>query len=121
MTRRGDVTITCEGWSLGEDCDSGFFRVEGAPASPPRVEVRTTRQIEHLLAHQLGKESLSEPEREAILEVGGHWLIDRRLIEVGHVEEVLLLDSDIFRHHGEERELLREAGLLRGKPEHPQP
>ncbi|HEY8492179.1 MAG TPA: hypothetical protein VIO14_14445 [Dehalococcoidia bacterium] len=117
----GAPQITLEGYKTEEDCQVAVFRLEGAGPSSERVEVCTTRQIEHLLAHQLGKEALEPREVEAVLAVGGRWLIQRELREGSPLGGRLLLDSEIFRLRGEERRLLREAGLLRGRPEHPQP
>lgn len=121
MAREIPLRITFQGCRPEEDCRVGLFLVEGPGPEPARVEVRTTRQIEHLLAHQLGKERLDDAELEAVLGTGGRWLIQRELGRTGRLLGRLLLDSDIFRHRGEERRLLREAGLLRGRPEHPQP
>lgn len=112
--------ITFESCREEEDCATAFFLMEAA-GPPQRVEVRTTAQIEHLLAHQLGKEALDLREREAILRVAGLRLIERELQKRGGIRGPLLLDSEIFRHHGEERRLLREAGLLSGLPGPRQP
>lgn len=121
VTGGGSPRITYQGCKTEDDCQVAMFLLEDAGPSSGQVEVCTTRQIEHLLAHQLGKEALEQREVEAVLAVGGRWLIQRELQEGSQVGGRLLLDSEIFRLHGEERRLLREAGLLRGRPEHPQP
>lgn len=83
---------------------------EEGDATP--VEVRTTAQIEHILARELGNEALDAREREAVLSTGGRRLIEEQLAATGAVEPLILLDSRLFRVPDAERRLLRECGLL---------
>jgi hypothetical protein len=78
------------------------------------VEVRTTAQIEHILARELGMEALGPGERDRILQLAGRQLIEVCLVQEGAAEPLLYLDSRLFRVPGAERRLLREAGLLPG-------
>ena len=106
-------TVTFRGCEQGqEDCDSARFEVAPPRGTAITVEVRTTAQIERILARELGKQALGAHEREAILSVAGRWLVEERLEEKGQVEPLLLLDSRLFRVPGAERRLLRECGLL---------
>ena len=111
-----DVTrwvIEFEGCSEeSPECHAGFFGVARGSERRLSVEVRVTAQIEHLLAHLLGKDSLTVKEREAVLSVAGRHLIEKCLSQEEKVEPVLLLTSQIFRSRGAERRLLRECGLL---------
>ena len=94
------------------ECDAARFALleEGRP--PFQVEVRITGQIESILAREMGRQELTEHEREAILSLAGRRLIEECLRERGRVEPVLLLTSQIFREPGAERRLLRECGLI---------
>lgn len=104
------IFLGCEE-SAGTDRDCGYFSVRYQDREQ-RVEVRTTVQIEQILAHELGKSHLSRAEREAILSVGGRQLIEGCLERGQPLEPVILLDSRIFRTPGAERRLLRDCGLL---------
>jgi hypothetical protein len=91
-------------------CDSALFNVAGREAP---VEIRTTDQIESILARELGKTELSARDREAILSQAGEGLILECLRLHGHIDSPLLLTSDYqFRRPGMERQVLRRAGLL---------
>lgn len=97
-----------------QDCDSAKFEVQRADGIPFTVEVRTTAQIEHILAREVGKEALAGRDREAILSVAGRQLIEECLADEGAVEPLLFLDSRLFRLPGAERRLLQECGLVPG-------
>jgi hypothetical protein len=106
-------TIRFEGCAQeAAECNAARFALvqEGSPAL--QVEVRITAQIESILAREMGKRELTQQEREAILSLAGHRLIEECLRERGRVDPVLLLTSQIFREHGSERRLLRECGLI---------
>ena len=108
-------TVTFRGCRAVEnDCDGAEFDVTPLDGAPIGVEVRTTAQIEHILARELGKRELEPRDREALLSVGGRQLVEKSLAEAGAVEPLLLLDSRLFRVPGWERRLLRECGPLRG-------
>ncbi len=94
------------------ECDTARFDVVEQGTAPLRVEVRITAQIESILAREMGKQELTEQEREAILTVAGRRLIEECLQERGRVDPLLLLTSQIFREPGAERRLLRECGLV---------
>ena len=95
-----------------QDCDCAIFEVAPPAGEPVTVEVRTTAQVEHILARELGKETLSVGDRQAILSVAGRWLIEERVATEGAVEPLLLLDSQLFQAPGAERRLLRRCELL---------
>ena len=95
-----------------QDCDSARFEVTAPRGEAVAVEVRTTAQVEHILARELGKEALSAGDREAILAVAGRWLIDELIEHGGAVDPLLLLDSRLFQVPGAERRLLQECGLI---------
>ena len=95
-----------------EDCDAAQFEVAFPHGAAQTVEVRTTAQIEHILARELGTEALGAPEREAVLSVAGRQLIEESLAEQGAVGPLLFLDSRLFRVPGAERRLLEKCGLL---------
>jgi hypothetical protein len=106
-------TIRFEGCAQeSAECSAARFAVvqEGNP--PLRVEVRITALIESILAREMGKQELTQQEREAILSLAGHRLIEDCLRERGHVEPVLLLTSQVFREPGAEKRLLRECGFI---------
>ena len=94
------------------ECHAGFFGVARGSEPSLSVEVRVTAQIERLLARQLGKDTLTVQEREAVLSVAGRHLIEECLAREGKVDAVLLLTSQVFRSRGAERRLLQECGLL---------
>ncbi|OGO51182.1 MAG: hypothetical protein A2148_08915 [Chloroflexi bacterium RBG_16_68_14] len=96
-----------------QDCDSARFQVTPPQGKSITIEVRTTAQIEQILARELGKQALDAREREAILSPAGRRLIEERLEEKGQVEPLLFLDSRLFRASGAERRLLEQCGLLR--------
>ncbi|MEX2238360.1 MAG: hypothetical protein WEB00_12605 [Dehalococcoidia bacterium] len=92
-------------------CNAALFDLTGA--APDKVEVRTTDEIESILARELGKHELSARDREAILTIAGEGLIRECLDQHGHIDSPLLLTSDyVFRRPGMERGLLKHAGLL---------
>ena len=97
-----------------QDCDSAKFEVQRADGIPFKVEVRTTAQIEHILAREVGKEALAGRDREAILSVAGRQLMEECLAEEGAVEPLLFLDSRLFRVPGAERRLLEVCRLAPG-------
>ena len=106
-------TIRFEGCGReSAECDTARFDVaeEGRPAL--RVEVRITAQIESILAREMGRQELTEQERDAILTVAGRRLIEECLRERGRVDPLLFLTSQLFREPGAERRLLRECGLI---------
>ncbi len=106
-------TVTFRGCgTVHDDCDAAHFQVTPSRGAGFTVEVRTTSQIEHLLAQELGKEALDTADREAILSTAGQQIIEELLAARGTVERMLLLDSRLFRVPGAERRLLRECGLL---------
>ncbi len=106
-------TIEFEGCAPDSlDCSTASFGLSAAGQSPLTVEVRVTSQIESILARELGKETLSEGDREKILSVAGRRLIEECLAKEGRVDAVLLLTSHIFRLPGAGKRLLRECGLL---------
>ena len=106
-------TVTFRGCErLQRDCDTARFDVAGPEGTGLPVEVRTTAQIEYILARELGREALDAREREAIVSIAGRWLIEETLAERGAVEPLLLLDSRLFREPGAERRLLATCGLL---------
>ena len=106
-------TIEFEGCAPeSPECDAARFALSATGQTPLRVEVRVTSQIESILARELGKETLTEGEREKILSVAGRQLIEEYLAKEGRVDPVLLLTSQIFRLPGAEKRLLRECGLL---------
>lgn len=108
-------TVTFRGCKAVEnDCDTALFEAMPREGAAVAVEVRTTAQIERILARGLGSQALDAREREAILSVAGRQLIEERLAETGAVEPLLFLDSRLFRVPGAERRLLRECGLLPG-------
>ena len=72
----------------------------------------TTMQIEHILAGEMGKKTLSDDEREIILALAGKQLIEQCIEQEGHVPPVLYLSGQIFMSEGAERRLLQECGLL---------
>ena len=76
--------------------------------------MRTTAQIEHILAGEVGKEALAGRDREAILSVAGRQLIEECLADEGAVEPLLFLDSRLFRVPGAERGLLEKCRLAPG-------
>ncbi|MPZ24294.1 MAG: hypothetical protein GEU28_12320 [Dehalococcoidia bacterium] len=92
-------------------CDRAFLKV--SEPYETEVEVRTTDEIESVLARELGKSELAASDRKAILAIGGDYLI-RECLEVhGHIDSPLLMTSDfLFRRPGMERQLLHGAGLL---------
>lgn len=94
------------------DCCAASFGLSATGQSPLGVKVRVTSQIESILARELGKETLSDGEREKILSLAGRQLIEECLAKEGRVDAVLLLTSQIFRLPGAEKRLLRECGLL---------
>lgn len=94
-----------------QDCDSARFEVRPPEGTPATVEVRTTAQIEHILAGEVGKEALAGRDREAILSVAGRQLMEECLAEEGAAEPLFFLDSRLFRLPGAERRLLMECGL----------
>jgi hypothetical protein len=105
--------ITMKGCQqVEQDCDSARFEVKAPKGEPVAVEVRTTAQVEHILARELGKEALSAGDREAILTVAGRWLIEELVGQGGAVGPLLLLDSRLFQVPGAERRLLQECGLV---------
>lgn len=108
------VFLGCEE-AAGTDRDCGYFSVR-YQGREQRVEVRTTAQIEQILAHELGKDHLSPAEREAVLSVGGYQLIRRYLEQGRPLEPVILLDSRLFLTPGAERRLLQACGLLPSGP-----
>jgi hypothetical protein len=94
-----------------DTCDHAFFEVHGG--HDQRVEVRTTEEIERILARELDKTQLEASDREAILSLAGEELIRECFDQHGHIDSPLLLTSDfIFRRPGVERGLLKQAGLL---------
>lgn len=108
-------SITFRGCAAsGRDCDAALFEATSGEGDVATIEVRTTAQVEHILARELGKGELMAEDREAILSVAGRRLIEEQLANVGAVEPLLFLDSRLFRVPGEERRLLRECGLLAG-------
>ncbi len=107
-------TVTFRGCERAqEDCDAARFEVASPAGAASTVEVRTTAQIEQILARELGKERLEGRDREAILSVAGRQLVEESLAREGAVEPLLFLDSRLFRVPNAERRLLRECGLLR--------
>lgn len=110
----GRWTVTFRGCDAAQvDCEAARFEVAEPEGTSAVVEVRTTAQVEHILARELGKQALDAQDREAILSAAGRQLIEERLAETGAVEPLLFLDSRLFRVPGAERRLLRECGLLR--------
>ena len=102
----------CE--AVRDDCAAARFDVTSPQGAVTSVEVRTTAQIEHILARELGKSALDAREREAILSVAGRQLIEACLADEGAAEPLLFLDSRLLRAPGAERRLLQECGLLPG-------
>lgn len=106
-------TIEFEGCAAeSPECRAASFGLSAAGKTHLSVEVRVTSQIESILARELGKQALTEGDRERILSVAGRRLIEEFLAKEGRVEPVLLLTSQIFRVPGTEKRLLRECGLL---------
>ena len=106
-------TVTFRGCDQAHtDCDTARFEVTAPAGTTSSVEVRTTAQIEQILARELGKDRLTVRDREAILAVAGHQLIEGSVAQEGAVEPLLFLDSRLFRVPGAERRLLQECGLL---------
>lgn len=99
---------------LRGDCSAARFDVTPPGGVLTTVEVRTTVQIEHILALELGKEQIDAPAREAILSVAGRQLIEAQLADGKAIEPLICLDSRLFRLPGAERRLLQECGLLAG-------
>ena len=93
------------------DRDCGYFSVAYG-GREQRVEVRTTAQIEHMLARELGQDQLTDDQREAVLSEGGRRLIESYLERGQPLEPVVLLDSRILMTPGAERRLLQASGLL---------
>lgn len=108
------------GWAIaflgyGEprgDCSAARFDVTPPGGARTTVEVRTTAQIEHILALELGKEQIDAPAREAILSVAGRQLIEAQLADGKAIAPLLCLDSRLFRLPGAACRLLQECGLL---------
>lgn len=94
------------------DCHAGKFEIVRSGESPRQVEVLTTSQIEHILAGEMGKKTLSDEEREIILSVAGKHLIEQCIEQEGRVPSVLYLTGQIFFSEGAERRLLQECGLI---------
>lgn len=108
-------TVTFRGCEqTDDDCDAAWFEAAAPQGDVLEVEVRTTAQIEQILARELGKSNLERGDREAILSVAGRQAIDEALAERGEVSSRLYLDSRLFRTPGAGRRLLRECGLLTG-------
>lgn len=97
-----------------DDCSAGRFEATSPEGHVVHVEVRTTAQVERILARELGSPSLDARQREAVFSVAGRQLIEACLAEGGAVRPLLFLDSRLFRVPGAERRLLRESGLLPG-------
>ena len=77
-------TVTFRGCRAVEnDCHGAEFEVTPLDGAPIGVEVRTTAQIEHILARELGKRELEPRDREALLSVGGRQLVEESLAEAG--------------------------------------
>ena len=94
------------------DCHMGKFEVFHAEGPAQEVEVLTTMQIEHILAGEMGKQSLSDEERGIILAVAGKQLIEECIERDGQVPTVIYFSGQIFRSEGAERRLLEECGLM---------
>jgi hypothetical protein len=94
------------------DCHAGKFEIVRPGEGARQVEVLTTSQIEHILAGEMGKKTLSDEEREIILSVAGKHLIEQCIEQEGHVPAVLYLTGQIFLSEGAERRLLQECGLI---------
>ena len=94
------------------DCHTGKFDIRRGDEPAREVEVMTTMQIEHILAGELGKEALSDEEREIVLAVGGRQLIEQCLEQEGRIPPVLYLSGQILMSEGAERRLLQDCGLL---------
>jgi hypothetical protein len=106
-------TVTFRGCEAAHvDCDAARFEVAGRRGKRIAVEVRTTAQIEHILARELGRQGLDASDRAAILAVAGRRLIEESLAEWGAVQPLLFLDSRLFLVPGAKRRLLKERGLL---------
>ena len=95
-----------------EECRSGLFRITMPGMEAQQVEVRTTAQLESILARALGKEVLSQQDQKALFTTVGLPLIEGHLSERGSVEPLLLLSSELLRRPGGERRLLQQCGLL---------
>ena len=107
------LSIRFEGCSRHDaECDTARFSIAEQGKPPLQVEVRITAQIEGILAREMGKRELTQPEREAVLSVAGRRLIEECLRERGGVDPVLLLTSQVFREPGAGKRLLRECGLI---------
>jgi hypothetical protein len=108
-----EVSIRFEGCSEeSAECHTARFALIEAGKPQVQVEVRITVQIEGILAREMGKQDLTQQEREAILSLAGRRLIEDCLRERGRVDPVLLLTSQVFHEHGAEKRLLRECGLI---------
>lgn len=113
-TDLGGWTATFRGCEAGRnDCTAARFEVTSPQGDRSEVVVRTTAQIEEILARELGKPALEPREREAILSIAGRQLIEACLAKGGAVDAELCLDSRLLRAPGAERALLQASGLLR--------
>jgi hypothetical protein len=106
--------VTYRGCEVGSDCDSVRFEVQLQDGTTLSFEVRTTAQVEYILARELGHEAITPRDREKILSMAGRRLVEDAMAAQGAVARLILLDSRLFREPGAERTLLRASGLLLG-------
>ncbi len=107
------MALSSQGWSIEfrgcadpeDDCSSAVFDVTSPVGERQKVEIRTTTQIEAILAREKGKTSLARADRESLLASAGRKMIEESIAR-GRIDQVLTLDSRIFRSAGEERRLL---------------
>jgi hypothetical protein len=115
-----EMTWEMSGWTVSFqgcaekdlDCHAGKFEIVRPGETSRQVEVLTTSQIEHILAGEMGKKTLSDEEREIVLSVAGRKLIEQCIEQEGRVPSVLYLSGQIFLSEGAERRLLQECGLI---------